>query len=154
MIGTPRRSKISSMRNLTSHRISTPTRSLPCRKSTSLCVCILRPSARLHLEYRRSGPGLYTNCRLGFFSETGLPVYGVLGNPALSCVAYRPRRTHIATQDKTLREKPPRDYSLAPVERREISFTSFVLNTSDFGGVLRCQVDVEIVHPLALFYCV
>src|SRR5215212_8328133 len=27
-------------------------------------------------------------CREGFFVETGLPVYGVLGNLALSCVAY------------------------------------------------------------------
>jgi hypothetical protein len=36
MIGTPRRSNISSMRNLTSHRISTPTRSLLCPKISLL----------------------------------------------------------------------------------------------------------------------
>ena len=43
---------------------------------------------------------LFTNYREGFFSETGLPVYGVLGNLALSCVACCGVEGCSATQDK------------------------------------------------------
>src|SRR5829696_667663 len=35
-----------------------------------------------------------------------LPRRLILGNPALSCVAHRPRSTHIATQDRTTAEFP------------------------------------------------
>src|SRR5215212_10791760 len=40
--------------------------------------------------------------RLPLFTQS--PRRLILGNPALSCVAHRPRSTHIATQDRTIDE--------------------------------------------------
>ena len=77
----------------------------------------------------------------------------------MSCVAVCVLRGLYVTQDKKLDSsnlvaRLTLSVYLSTPAKFFYLLTSFVLNKPDFDGVLRCQVDVEIVHPLALLYCV